>query len=187
MQKFSILSLRKFLGGVVIIYQVIKTTDSPEILLFFTCGYLLLGIIFLVIGVCIGHHYRKQRRKDIVTVPVKVVKVEMKTVSTSQNGDYNTVQSMSYFPVFRYDYAGRIQEVESNFGQTTNVYHAGQDVEVYIDRETGKFCGCPVDDKAKKAISAIFTTIGCIMLSLVIILGLVYINENNISINFWTI
>ena len=80
----------------------------------------------------------------------------MKTVSTSQNGDYNTVQSMSYFPVFRYDYAGRIQEVESNFGQTANVYHAGQDVEVYIDRETGKFCGCPVDDKAKKAISAIF-------------------------------
>lgn len=122
MQKFSILSLRKFLGGVVIIYQVIKTTDSPEILLFFICGYLLLGIIFLVIGVCIGHHYRKQRRKDIVTVPAKVVKVEMKTVSTSQNGDYNTVQSMSYFPVFRYDYAGRIQEVESNFGQTANVY-----------------------------------------------------------------
>lgn len=111
----------------------------------------------------------------------------MNAVSTSQNGDYNTIQSMSYFPVFRYDYAGRIQEVESSFGQTADVYHAGQDVEIYIDRETGKFCGCPVDDKAKKAVSAIFTTIGCIMLSLVIILGLVYINENNISINFLTI
>ena len=168
-------------------YQVIKTTDSPEILLLFICGYLLLGIVFLIIGVCIGHHYRKQKRKDLVTVPAKVIRVEMNAVSTSQNGDYNTIQSMSYFPVFRYDYAGRIQEVESSFGQTADVYHAGQDVEIYIDRETGKFCGCPVDDKAKKAVSAIFTTIGCIMLSLVIILGLVYINENNISINFLTI
>lgn len=44
-------------------YQVIKTTDSPKILLLFICGYLLLGIVFLIIGVCIGHHYRKQKKK----------------------------------------------------------------------------------------------------------------------------
>lgn len=168
-------------------YQVIKTTDSPEILLFFICGYLLLGIVFLIIGVFTGHHYRKQRRKDIVTVPAKVVRVEMKSIGASQTGGYDSAQSMSYFPVFRYDYAGCIHEAIGDFGQTANVYHTGQDVEIYIDREIGKFCGCPIDDKAKKVVSAIFTTIGCIMLSLVIILGLVYINENNIQINFWTI
>ena len=146
-----------------------------------------MALCFLLLVFALDIITGNKKRKDLVTVPAKVIRVEMNAVSTSQNGDYNTVQSMSYFPVFRYDYAGRIQEVESSFGQTADVYHAGQDVEIYIDRETGKFCGCPVDDKAKKAVSAIFTTIGCIMLSLVIILGLVYINENNISINFLTI
>lgn len=165
-------------------YQVIKTTDSPELLLFFVGIYLLLGLVFFIVGIGIGHHYRKQRRKDLITISATVTRIEQKTMSTSRHGDYSSIPSVSYFPVFQYDYAGYMQEAVSNFGQNQEVYHIGQNVDIYIDPETGKFYSCPNDDKAKKLISRIFTILGCVMLSLAIIFGFVYIAENNVPIHF---
>jgi len=93
-------------------------------------GVLLVGIVFLTVGIIMLTKQLKSKKHNTATASATVVAYEEQV-----SHDADTGRSVSYFPVMRYWAGGIWQEKRSDVGRGRKLYEIGQVLDVLYDPE----------------------------------------------------
>lgn len=133
---------------------------------------LLLGIIFLSIGLGIKHNRKKKLSNCSETTKGKIIDIVKRTYNGT--GDDWTA-SYTFHPVIEYNVNNQKYVKTSNFGTNPSKYEAGQKVEIHYNPDNCDtyYIG---GENTQKKLGTIFTTIGIIILFVAVVVAIIVTN-----------
>lgn len=127
-------------------------------------SFLILGIVFLIVSLVVNISFQKKKEK--CTQGVEATIVDMNKMERTETG--NDAPYISYFPVYEYEYEGKIYRKGSNVGNNKNSFEIGKKVQIYIDPENPEVIY--EDSSIPKLIVRIFGGIGIVFILIVVCL-----------------
>ena len=122
--------------------------------------------IFLSVGIIISASDKK--RKKICTEQVSATVIENKKVSSGYRGHH----SVSYTPVFRYEYKMKEYIAQTAFSSNPPAFSEGETMEIFIDPSSPQKIYVP-QMKTNLILEIIFTLIGGIALAAAVVVFIV--------------
>lgn len=120
----------------------------------FLDAFFILGVVFLTIAIVVKVSFEK--KKESCTQMVEASIVEINKMERTESG--SDPQYVSYFPVYEYEYMGKIYRKGSNVGNLEKAFEIGKKVWIYIDPENPE--KIYEDSSVPKIIVRIFGIIG---------------------------
>lgn len=120
---------------------------------------LVMGIIFLVVAIVVKVSFDK--KSESCTQIVEASIVDIRKMERTESGE-TTPQYVSYFPVYEYEYKGKIYKSGSNVGNLKNAFEIGKKVKIYIDPQNPE--KIYEDSNVPKLLVGIFGAVGTILI-----------------------
>lgn len=127
------------------------------ILKLFLWLFFALGIMFLGATVIVKVSFEKKRKN--CTQMVEAIIIDIQEMVRRETGDI-TSKYVSYFPIYEYEYMGKIYQSGTNVGNLKNAFEIGEKVHIYIDPRNPEIIY--EDSKVPKLVGNIFGIIGVI-------------------------
>lgn len=104
---------------------------NKNIALLAPAGFIVLGVIFITISLCMRAARRKT--KELCTVPVPAVITAVVEESSYSSMDHS--RSRSWFPVYEYTYNGEQYKIRSHIGGMQSDYEIGSESILMVNPE----------------------------------------------------
>lgn len=130
----------------------------------------MVGIIFLIIGICMINYRKKKVLRCTSSVWGKVKDI-VRQRSHNSDGGY----SYSWHPVFEYTIGGLTYVKESSSGSTNSKFAIGQDVEIYYNPEDPHDYYVP-NDKIPVILGKVFTGVGIVAILIALVTAFCVLN-----------
>lgn len=138
-------------------------SDILKFVIAFSGVFILVGAIFLIIGIAMFNNRKKKERNCTLMTHGKVTDM-VRRKSYNRDGEY----TLSWYPVVEYNVGELKFTKESPYGSYQPKYTIGQDIEVYYnpeDYDEYYIAG----DTLPKTLATIFTVVGIVAISIAII------------------
>jgi hypothetical protein len=138
-------------------------SDILKFVIAFSGVFILVGAIFLIIGIAMFNNRKKKERNCILMTHGKVTDM-VRRKSYNRDGEY----TLSWYPVIEYNVGELKFTKESPYGSYQPKYTIGQDIEVYYnpeDYDEYYIAG----DSLPKTLATILTVVGIVAISIAII------------------
>lgn len=143
--------------------------DNSLLFIIIFCGiFLLLGFVFLLIGILTIHSRKMKEKKCTLKTFGKITDLVR---HDSYSNDHNTTSS--WHPVFEYNIGNLKFVKESLYGSFQSKFAIGQTVEIHYNPEDYNDYYVS-EELLPKKMGNLFTIIGIIMLSIVVIAFIIY-------------
>jgi len=136
---------------------------NMEFALFFLLP-LVLGIVFLVCAIIVKVVFEKKKERCTQMVEARIVDIHK--MERRDGGDVTSAY-VSYFPIYEYEYKGKIYQRSSNVGNLKSAFEIGKKVIIYIDPQNPETLY--EDSKVPKLIVPIFGAVGVLLLLISVI------------------
>ena len=138
-------------------------SDMLTFVITFSGVFILVGAIFLIIGIAMFNNRKKKERNCTLMTHGKVTDM-VRRKSYNRDGEY----TLSWYPVVEYNVGELKFTKESPYGSYQPKYTIGQDIEVYYnpeDYDEYYIAG----DSLPKTLATIFTVVGIVAIFIAII------------------
>lgn len=141
--------------------------SQNEVIWILQAGFILMGIIFEMIGVILL--ITETRDKKICTQCVLATIID---IQCSDSISVNDTKVISWYPVYEYRTQEKIFRKKAKIGSAKKNFYIGQKVEMYINPENPNIFYCP--QEKKNSVQFIFIGIGCLMIIIAIFMSIIF-------------
>lgn len=138
-------------------------SDMLTFVITFSGVFILVGAIFLIIGIAMFNNRKKKERNCTLMTHGKVTDM-VRRKSYDRDGEY----TLSWYPVVEYNVGELKFTKESPYGSYQPKYTIGQDIEVYYNPEDNNEYYI-AGDGLPKTLATIFIVVGIVAISIAII------------------
>ncbi|MDE5861415.1 MAG: DUF3592 domain-containing protein [Ruminococcus sp.] len=136
----------------------VKKTGNPKII---GIVFVICSVIFILIGMKTHYDFKGLEKRCTESVTAEVV--ENIVVKSRTKSKHSSNISITYKPVFDFDYNGTSYRVESNVSSKPALFEVGEKTEIKVNPEVPEEIYVPAD-KTAKYIGIIFATAGTVFL-----------------------